>query len=76
MEKNVNSAKGGDSRKPADRLSQRHETSRTIEKLFSYRIAMVKVSLGETKEESWRRHLAEHPEDINVNIKVFNSTGG
>jgi len=75
MDKNVNGAKGGDNRQTASRLGQRHETNRTIKNLFSYRIAIVKLNLGETKEEAWRQHLAEHPEEIKANIKVFNSSG-
>ncbi len=75
MDKNGDAAKGGDSRKNGKRLSQRHETNRTIGKLFSYRMAIVKLNLGETNEEAWHRHLVEHPGDINANIRVFNSSG-
>ncbi|MGO8760421.1 MAG: hypothetical protein ACLP2P_12535 [Desulfobaccales bacterium] len=75
MDKNGDATKGGDSRKNGKRLSQRHETNRTIGKLFSYRMAIVKLNLGETNEEAWHRHLVEHPGDINANIRVFNSSG-
>jgi hypothetical protein len=51
------------------------EAGKLFQKIFSYRMAIVKLHLGETKEEAWRRHFAEHPEDIKENIKVFNSSG-
>jgi hypothetical protein len=72
MDKNGDAGKDGDSRKTANRLYQRHETNQTIEKLFSYRIAILNMNLGENKEEAWQRHLVEHPEDINATIRVFN----
>jgi hypothetical protein len=30
---------------------------------------MVELNLGEAKEEAWRRHSAEYPEDLNANIQ-------
>jgi hypothetical protein len=34
-------------------------------------LAVVEVGVGESREEAWRRYLAEHPEKIGVDVKIF-----
>ena len=34
-------------------------------------VAVVVVRNGESKEEAWRRYLAEHPECVKVDVKIF-----
>lgn len=43
-----------------------------LEKIFDIRLAIIEVRPGETEEEAWSRHLAEHPGDLHANIRVFN----
>jgi hypothetical protein len=43
-----------------------------VMKYFYYRIAIIKVRVGETNDEAWQRHLMETPKDINATIRVFN----
>ena len=43
-----------------------------LEKYFNIRMAIIEIRLEETKEEAWYRHLAEHPEDLYANLKIFN----
>lgn len=43
-----------------------------MEKYLKPRMAIVEVRHEETYEEAWLRHLAKHPEDANVHIRVFN----
>jgi hypothetical protein len=38
---------------------------------LNMRLAIVEVHPGETREDSWKRHLTEHPEAKNANIRVF-----
>jgi|GEM_PF-6827746 len=35
------------------------------------RVAVIEVKPDETSEQAWRRHLAKHPEDAQVFIKIF-----
>ena len=37
----------------------------------SINLAVVEVRVGETREEAWRRYLAEHPESAGVDVKIF-----
>jgi hypothetical protein len=37
----------------------------------SINLAVVEVCVGETREEAWRRYLAEHPESAGVDVKIF-----
>ncbi len=37
----------------------------------NYRLAIVLVHFGETDEEAWSRHLSLHPEDRNVDVRIF-----
>ena len=60
-------------REAFEKLKLRYGLRGTLNKYFSWKMAIVQVELGETAEEAWRRHLTEHPEDIAANIKVFNS---
>lgn len=41
-------------------------------KLFNARMAIVEVGRAETNEEAWLRHLTTHPEDHNINVRIFN----
>jgi hypothetical protein len=43
-----------------------------VEKYLNCRIAIIEIRPGETTDEAWSRHLAGHPEDFYVNIKIFN----
>jgi hypothetical protein len=43
-----------------------------VGKYFNIRMAVIEMRPKETKAEAWSRHLAEHPEDAYVNLKVFN----
>ena len=37
----------------------------------SINLAVVEVRVGETREEAWRRYLAEHQESAGVDVKIF-----
>ena len=39
---------------------------------FNVRPVIIEVRPGETREDSWKRHLMDHPESTLANIKVFN----
>jgi hypothetical protein len=43
-----------------------------LKEYFNVRLAIIEVRPGETREDSWIRHLADHPEAEYANIKVFN----
>jgi hypothetical protein len=43
-----------------------------LAKYLNIKLAVVEVRNGESQEEAWRRHLADHPEDASVRIKIFN----
>jgi hypothetical protein len=34
-------------------------------------LAVVDVCNGESREEAWRHYLAEHPESVGVDVKIF-----
>ena len=34
-------------------------------------VAVVEVRKGESQEEAWRRYLADHPESVGVQVKIF-----
>ena len=38
---------------------------------FKVRLAIIEVRPGETREDSWKRHLTDNPEANYANIKVF-----
>lgn len=42
-----------------------------LAKYLNINLAVVEVCRGESQEEAWRRHLADHPEDASVRIKIF-----
>lgn len=42
---------------------------------FDYRLALVMVQQGETREQAWARHLSRYPEDGRAPIKIFNCLG-
>jgi hypothetical protein len=39
---------------------------------FTVRLAIIEVRPGETREDSWKRHLTDNPEANYANVKVFN----
>ncbi|MFI5329536.1 MAG: hypothetical protein ACHQ2F_00655 [Desulfobaccales bacterium] len=41
---------------------------------FHVRLAIIEVRPGETREDAWIRHLADHPEAKYANVKIFNRT--
>lgn len=41
---------------------------------FNVRLAIIEVRPGETREDSWERHLTDNPEASYANIRVFNRT--
>jgi hypothetical protein len=45
-----------------------------LKEYFNVRLVIIEVQPGETREDSWKRHLADHPEAIHANIRVFNRT--
>ncbi len=34
-------------------------------------VAVVEVRCGESQEEAWHRYLAENPESVRVDVKIF-----
>jgi hypothetical protein len=42
-------------------------------KNFYYRMAIIKVRVGESNDGAWQRHVMETPDDIYATIRVFNS---
>ncbi len=41
---------------------------------FNIRLAIIEVWPGETRDDSWKRHLHDNPEANYANIKIFNRT--
>jgi hypothetical protein len=39
---------------------------------FNIRLAIIEVRPGESRDDSWKRHLIDNPEANYANIKVFN----
>ncbi len=57
------------------RISKRIQEGAWLSRIkgyFNVRLAIIEVRPGETREESWKRHLADHPEAEYTNIKIFN----
>jgi hypothetical protein len=52
-------------------LGGEHRSARldTCSKVF--RVAVIFVPAEETKDQAWRRHVRENPEDKNADIKIF-----
>ncbi len=48
------------------------EEQSVLARYLNINLAVVEVRNGESREEAWRRYLAEHPEDASVRIKIFN----
>jgi len=38
---------------------------------FNYRLALILVEQGESREAAWARHLAIYPEALRASIKIF-----
>ncbi len=51
---------------------RKYQNSEGLNKYFDIRLAIIDVEPGETDEEAWNRHVKEHPEERNVNIRIFN----
>ncbi len=47
---------------------------RRLKEYFNVRPAIIEVRAGETREDSWIRHVADHPEAQYANVKIFNRT--
>jgi hypothetical protein len=45
-----------------------------LKEYFNVRLVIIEVRPGETWEDSWIRHLSDHPEAKYANIKIFNRT--
>jgi len=45
-----------------------------LKEYFNVRLVIIEVRLGETREDAWIRHLADHPEAKYANVKIFNRT--
>lgn len=43
---------------------------------FAVHVAVVEAHPGESNEEAWRRHVCQHPQDRQANIKIFNRCQG
>lgn len=43
---------------------------------FKYKLALIRMQKGETREEAWARHLRERPQDFRAKIRIFNLAGG
>jgi len=42
-----------------------------IKEYFNVRPVVIEVRPGETREDSWRRHLIDHPEAKSATVRVF-----
>ena len=47
---------------------------RRLKGYFKVRLAIIEVRPGETREDSWKRHLTDNPEANYANIRVFHRT--
>ncbi len=45
-----------------------------LKKYFNVHLAIIEERPGETREDSWMRHLADHPEAKYAKVKIFNRT--
>jgi hypothetical protein len=45
-----------------------------LKRYFNVRLAIIEVRPGETREDSWKRHLTDNPEANYANIRIFNRT--
>ncbi len=43
-----------------------------LKEYFNVRLAIIEVRPGETREDSWKRHVTAHPEAEYAKIKIFN----
>lgn len=55
-----------------NRLTRGHRSARLDTCFRSFRVAVIFVPAEETKDQAWQRHVREHPEDRNADIKIFN----
>ncbi len=42
-----------------------------IPRYQNMKLAVVEVRVGETREDAWRRYLAEHPQGVAIDVKIF-----
>lgn len=45
-----------------------------LKEYFNVRLVIIEVRPGETREDSWKRHLTDHPEAQYAKIRIFNRT--
>ncbi len=43
-----------------------------LKEYFNVRLVIIEVRPGETREDSWKRHVMDHPEAEYAKIKIFN----
>ncbi len=58
----------------SSKVIQKGKWFRRLKEYFKVRLVIIEVQPGETGEDSWIRHLADHPEAKYANIKIFNRT--
>ena len=54
-----------------NRLTGDHRWARRDTCFRDFRVAVIFVPEKETKDQAWRRHVRENPEDRNADIKIF-----
>jgi hypothetical protein len=52
-------------------LGYEHQAERLDSYALCLKVVVVLVGAGETKEQAWRRHVRENPEDNMADIKIF-----
>lgn len=48
-----------------------HRWARVDNCFRGFRVAVIVVPAEETKDQAWRRHVRDHPENRNADIKIF-----
>jgi hypothetical protein len=54
-----------------NRLTGDHRWAKLDNSSQVFRVAVIFVPEEETKDQAWRRHVRENPEDRNADIKIF-----
>jgi len=60
-------------KRSSNKIQQGSRSSR-VKPYFNVRLVIIEVRPGETREDSWKRHLTDHPEDEYADIRIFNRT--
>jgi hypothetical protein len=55
----------------SDKIQQEIWSGR-LKEYFNVRLVIIEARPGETREDSWKRHVTDHPEAKYANVKVFN----